>query len=46
MNNPINYYVGFFYLLEMYYLCGMEILEYLLVSLVMGVISYVIWNKK
>jgi hypothetical protein len=29
-----------------YYVCKMEILEYIGVALVMGVISYIIWDRK
>ena len=29
-----------------YYVCKMEILEYIMVALVLGIISYIIWNRK
>ena len=29
-----------------YYVCKMEILEYIMVALVLGVISYIIWDRK
>jgi hypothetical protein len=31
---------------KMLYVCNMEILEYIMVALVMGIISYIIWDRK